>query len=182
MGICFFISKNLYHEKSKNILNFIIVCAIIKTQGQDRPKGRNQKEENMLVMMSKFYCTVNVYGHDDTLLTKVIADSNSSAEHMILALGISGKHHYGVEACCAYDVDKFKKDCFIDALIHSEPIKFDDLAVLIEDANARIAYEDMLEKDIVKQRALIADIKRRIESLQEELEDEEDKLEEMMNK
>ena len=129
-----------------------------------------------------FYCTVDVYGHDDTLLTKVIADSNSAAEHMILNLGISGKHHYGVEACCAYDVDACKTDCFIGALIHSEPIKFDDLAVLIEDANERIAYEDMMEKDIEKQRALIADIKRRIESLQEELEDEEDKLEEMMNK
>lgn len=132
-------------------------------------------------MSNIFYCTVDVYGHDGTLLTKVIAESNSSAEHMIIDLGISGKHHYGVEACCAYDVDECKTDCFIGALIHSEPIKFDDLAVLIEDANARIAYEDMLEKEIVKQRALIADIKRRIEALQEELEDEEDKLEEMMN-
>jgi Skp family chaperone for outer membrane proteins len=101
---------------------------------------------------------------------------------MIIDLGISGKHHYGVEACCAYDVDECKTDCFIGALIHSEPIKFDDLEVLIEDANARIAYEDMLEAEIVKQRALIADIRRRIESLNEELDDEEDKLEEMMNK
>lgn len=133
-------------------------------------------------MSNIYYCTVDVYGHDDTLLTKVIADSNSAAEHSILNLSISGKHHYGVEACCAYDVDEFKTDCFIGALIHSEPIKFDDLEVLIEDANERITYEDMMEKEIEKQRALIADIKRRIESLQEELEDEEDKLEEIMNK
>lgn len=133
-------------------------------------------------MSNIFYCTVDIYGHDETLLTKVIADSNSSAEHMILDLGISGKHHYGVEACCAYDVDECNTDCFIGAMIHSDTISFSDLAVLIEDANARIAYEDMMEAEIVKQRALIADIKRRIESLQEELEGEEDKLEEMMNK
>ena len=133
-------------------------------------------------MSNIFYCTVDVYGHDDTFITKVIAESNSSAEHMIIDLGISGKHHYGVEACCAYGNDNCNTDCFIGALIHSEPINFDDLVVLIEDANARIAYEDMLEAEIVKQRALIADIKRRIESLKEELEYEEDKLEEMMNK
>lgn len=133
-------------------------------------------------MSNIFYCTVDVYGHDDTLLTKIIAESESAAEHAILNLSISGKHHYGVEACCAYDVEDCKTDAFIGALIHSEPIKFDDLAVLIEDANARITYEDMMEKEIVNQRALIADIKRRIEALQEELEEEEDKLEEMMNK
>lgn len=46
MGMCFFIAKNLYH-KLKNILTFIIVCAIIKIQGQDRPKGHNKKGENM---------------------------------------------------------------------------------------------------------------------------------------
>jgi hypothetical protein len=28
-------------------LTFAIVCAIIKTQGEDRPKGHNQKEDNM---------------------------------------------------------------------------------------------------------------------------------------
>jgi hypothetical protein len=134
------------------------------------------------MMSNIFYCTLDVYGHDDTLLTKVVADSASAAEHSILNLSISGKHHYGVEACCAYAVESFRTECFLGALIHSEPIKFDDLAVLIKDANARIAYEDMLEAEIVKQRALIADIRRRIESLQEELEDEEDKLEEMMNK
>lgn len=95
-------------------------------------------------------------------LTKVDADSMYQAEHLILDLGVCGKHTYGVTACTAYDRKTMKYDCFINNAIDANPIDFESLKDIIAERNA-----DILEKDAAEKR--IKEIEKSIQQLQAEL-------------
>lgn len=95
-------------------------------------------------------------------LTKVKAESASSAEHMILDLSICGRHTYGVTACMAYNSDVMKYSNFIFSALDSEPVSFEVLKEIIEQRNAEIR-----EKDAAEER--IREIEQTMKNLQEEL-------------
>lgn len=95
-------------------------------------------------------------------LTKVHAESESSAEHAALDLGICGKHAYGVTGCMAFDEDAMKYDTFIYAALHSTPVGFDDLKKIVEKRNAEIREKDEAEERIYQ-------IEKQMKKLEEEL-------------
>lgn len=97
-------------------------------------------------------------------LSKVNADSELEAEHMILDRGIAGRHEYAVDACMAYDARLMKTDTFIGAALFAEPISIDDLMVLIDDRNAEITRKDAAEekKTILEKRIKELDEQRRL--------------------
>lgn len=97
-------------------------------------------------------------------LTKVNAESESSAEHMVLDLSVCGKHTYGVTACMAYGADAMKYDTFIYNAINANPVSFEMLKEIIEKRNAEI-----LEKDAAEER--IRAIEKQMKDLQKQLEE-----------
>lgn len=112
--------------------------------------------------MLDFYMVVaRVNGID--YLTKVNAESNYSAEHQVMDLGICGKHDYSVTACMAYDREAMKTDTFIGAALNAAPITFNALADLIERRNQEILVRDETEHRI-------SVIEKKIQELTSELE------------
>jgi hypothetical protein len=101
---------------------------------------------------------------DTEYLTKVNAESEISAEHMILDLSVCGRHTYGVTACMAYDAKAMKYDTFIYSAINATPVDFETLTLIISDRNAEI-----LEKDAAEHR--IQEIENSIKELTKELEE-----------
>lgn len=95
-------------------------------------------------------------------LTRVLAESASGAEHMVLDLSICGRHTYGVTACMAYSSDDMKYDNFIFNALDSEPVSFEVLKEIIEQRNAEIRKKDAAEERI-------REIEQTIKNLQEEL-------------
>ena len=90
-----------------------------------------------------------------TYLTKICAESESSAEHAVLDLSVCGMHTYGVTACMAFDTAAMKTDTFIHNAIDAQPISFEALKEKIEKRNAEILKRDEAE--------------RRIESIEKEM-------------
>lgn len=97
-------------------------------------------------------------------LTRVNAESESSAEHMILDLSVCGKHDYSVTACMAYDDKAMKTDTFVYNALNALPTGFNALVDLIEKRNAEI-----LEKDAAEEK--IRTIEKQMKELQKELEE-----------
>lgn len=111
--------------------------------------------------MKAYMVIAKVNGID--YLTKVNAESESGAEHVILDLGYCGRHAYGVEACQAFDVDMMKTECFRYAAIAAEPVSFLALKEIIDLRNDFIKQKDETEDKI-------RETKRQIEVLQKQLE------------
>lgn len=111
--------------------------------------------------MKAFMIIARVNGID--YLTKVNAESESGAEHVILDLSYCGRHTYGVEACQAFDVDMMKTECFRYAAIDAEPISFLALKEIIDLRNDFIKQRDETEDKI-------RETKKQIEVLQKQLE------------
>ena len=101
---------------------------------------------------------------DTEYLTRVNAESEISAEHMILDLSVCGRHTYGVTACMAYDAKAMKYDTFIYSALSATLVDFETLTQIISNRNAEI-----LEKDAAERR--IKEIEESIKQLQEELEE-----------
>ena len=110
--------------------------------------------------MKAYMIIATVNGID--YLTKLNAESESSAEHAVLNLSICGKHTYGVTACMAYDDKAMKYDHFIYSALQAKAVSFDELKELIEKRNAEIR-----EKDAAEER--IAQIEKQMKQLKEEL-------------
>lgn len=110
--------------------------------------------------MKKFFviCTVNSIKY----LTNVEAESNLSAEHKILDLGICGKHEYGVTDAQAFTKNETKLNFFSDAIQNCECISYDELVQIIETVNDTIRKKDRIEK-------LIIDKTNKLKELTEEL-------------
>ena len=100
--------------------------------------------------------------NDIDYLTKVSAESEYQAEHLILDKGVCGRHTYGVTNCMAYTNETMKYDTFIYNALSANPISLDDLIEIIEKRNAEILEADRLEDRV-------RDIKREMKRLQDEL-------------
>lgn len=110
--------------------------------------------------MESYMIITKVDGVD--YLTKVMASSNSGAEHMALNLSYCGKHEYGVQACQAYDMDDMKFSQFIYSSLDAETVSFAELSQIIMKKNEKIRAKDEAEEKVAR---LEAQIKR----LQDEL-------------
>ena len=110
--------------------------------------------------MTNFMIIAKVNGVE--YLTKVSTESEYSAEHRILDMGICGKHEYGVEACMAYTTKAMKTDTFIVNAINAEPIALEDLARIISWRNKEIEKKDEAE-------SRIHEIEKQMKALQSEL-------------
>ena len=95
-------------------------------------------------------------------LTKVGAESEYEAEHMVLDLAYCGKHTYGVDSCMAYDREAMKTDTFIYNAIAAKPIQFEALKEVIEHRNEEIRAKDEAENRIDA-------IEKQMKALQSEL-------------
>lgn len=112
--------------------------------------------------MKSYMIIATVNGID--YLTKINAESESSAEHAVLNLSICGKHTYGVTACMAYDDKAMKYDTFIYSALSAKAVSFDELKEIIDKRNKEIA-----EKDAAEER--IAQIEKQMKQLAAELEE-----------
>lgn len=95
-------------------------------------------------------CTVNGVDY----LTKVQANTNGGAEHVVLDKGICSRYGYGVSACTAFNAAEMRTETFIGAALVAQPIAFDDLCKIIDGVNTKIAAKDAAEhrlKEIEKQ-------------------------------
>ena len=109
--------------------------------------------------MEDFMIICTVDGFD--FLTKVNANTNAGAEHVVLDKGICTRYGYGVTACTAFDADAMKTDTFIGAALGAQPIAFDDLCEIIERVNAKLAAKDAAERRL-------KEIEKQIEALRAE--------------
>ena len=110
--------------------------------------------------MKAYMIIAKVNGID--YLTKLNAESESSAEHAVLNLSICGRHTYGVTACMAYDDKAMKYDHFIYSALQAKAVSFDELKQIIEKRNAEIR-----EKDAAEER--IAQIEKQMKALTDQL-------------
>lgn len=117
--------------------------------------------------MKSFYIIARVAGKD--YLSKVSAETELSAEHMILDAGICGKHEYGCDACMAYDANTMKTDAFIGAALHAEPVSLCELMEKIEKNNARIKAKDDAENAYILKQKMVEEIRRQMEIAEKEL-------------
>lgn len=96
-------------------------------------------------------------------LVNIEAHSLSSAEHMILDLGICGRHEYGVEGATAFDAKGMKTDTFIGMAMAAETISMEELCKIVDAQNARIKAKDEAENRV-------HEIEKQMKRLSEELE------------
>ena len=96
-------------------------------------------------------------------LVNIESHSLSSAEHMILDLGICGRHEYGVEGATAFDAKGMKTDTFIGMAMAAESTSMEELCRIVDAQNARIKAKDEAE-------AKIHEIEKQMKKLSEELE------------
>ncbi len=111
--------------------------------------------------MNNYMIIARIKGVD--YLTKVEAESEMSAEHKILGLGICGKHEYGVECCMAYDYDMMSTETFRSHALNSEPISLEALTAKIEVRNKEIKKRDNAEKEIERIQKQIKELEKQLE-------------------
>lgn len=110
--------------------------------------------------MERYMIIAKINGKD--FLCSVDATSAYAAEHMVLDLGICGKHKYGVEACMAYDAEAAKTDAFIGAMLYANTVSWAEIVDIIDERNAEIHASDEAE-------ARIAEIDKLIEEYEKEI-------------
>lgn len=118
--------------------------------------------------MEIYYVIANVGGQE--YATKVEARNCAHAEHQILDLGYTGRHEYGVEGCCAYDMDAMRTEAFASAMYHAEPVSLAELSDIINDRNAEIQLQEQKEDEKERILKTIQKYRERIEELENDLE------------
>lgn len=101
-------------------------------------------------------------------LTKVEAESESGAEHVVLKLAYTGKHTYGVTACQAFDCEMMKTECFRASAIASEPISFEALIEVIDKRNMEIEAKDRAEERIHEINKHMSLLQKELDSLKKD--------------
>lgn len=102
-------------------------------------------------------------------LTRLVANSLSEAEHIVLDTGICGRHEYGVEGCMAFNRDTMKSECFIDSALNVDRmVDLDTLLDIIDKNNDRIRRADQRETA----RDEVDKLKKRIHELEQLLSEE----------
>lgn len=118
-------------------------------------------------MANKYMVIARVNGVD--YLTRVEADSNLQAEHIILDEGICGRHEYGVSACTAYNGVDMGTDFFTTVALNADRIvDLDTLFDIIDKNNDRIRRADQRETA----RDEIDKLKKRIHELEQLLKED----------
>lgn len=118
-------------------------------------------------MTQKYMVIARVNGVD--YLTRVKANSNLQAEHIILDEGICGRHEYGVEACTAYNSVDMKTDFFIASALNADRmVDLNTLFDIIDKNNDRIRRADQRETA----RDEVDKLKKRIHELEQLLSEE----------
>lgn len=110
--------------------------------------------------MERYIVIAKINGKD--FLCSVDATSAYAAEHMILDLGICGKHKYGVEACMAYDKETVKTDTFVGAMLSANTVSWAEIVDIIDERNAEIHSSDEAEARIVEINKLIEEHEKEI--------------------
>lgn len=116
--------------------------------------------------MEKFFviCTVNSIKY----LTNIEAETNLSAEHKIIDLGICGKHEYGVTTAQAFTKNETKLNFFTDMIQNCQCISYDELAQIIETVNDTIRKKDHIEKLIIDKTNKLKEITEELTELRAE--------------
>jgi len=111
--------------------------------------------------MKNYMVIARIKGVD--YLTKVEAESEMSAEHKILDLGICGQKEYSVESCMAYNFDMMKTETFRGHALNAEPITLEALIVKIEVRNFEIRERDNARKKIERIQKQIKELEKQLE-------------------
>ncbi|MBR6532974.1 MAG: hypothetical protein IKT44_00900 [Clostridia bacterium] len=106
---------------------------------------------------------VIAYVNGVNYMTKVEATSEYNAEHIILDIGICGKHGYGVDGCMAYGREAMKTETFIASALNAKPISLEALTVKIEARNEEIRKRDNAEKEIERIQKQIKELEKQLE-------------------
>lgn len=110
--------------------------------------------------MERYMVIATINGKD--FMCSVDATSAYAAEHVILDLGICGKHKYGVEACMAFDKDSVKTDTFIGAMLSANTVSWAEIVDIIDERNAEIHASDEAEARIAEIDKLVEEHKKEI--------------------
>lgn len=112
-------------------------------------------------MNENFLVIAKVKGVD--YLVNVTADSLGEAEHVILDMGVCGRHCYSVQSSRAFDVKTMKSSTFIVEALSCSTVSFGEILEIIQNRNSEILAADKAEDDILA-------IKQKIKALKAELE------------
>ena len=96
-------------------------------------------------------------------MVNVMAESECTAEHALLDMGICGKHEYSVEHCMAFDFKSMKTDTFIGHAVLCTTVSFEEITHIINARNEEIATKDAAENRI-------REIEKQMKELEKELE------------
>ena len=100
---------------------------------------------------------------NDKYMVNIEANSLSSAEHMVMDLGICGRHEYGVAGATAFDAKGMKTDTFIGMAMTADTVSMKEFEKIVDAQNFKIKAKDEAEDKI---RA----IEKQMKQLAEELE------------
>lgn len=104
---------------------------------------------------------------DISFVTSISADSAINAEHIILDLGYTGKHTYGVTSALAFSEIEVKKGgYFTDCLLTSQMVSYEELTKIIETRNEVIRKSDYAEKRIAEIKKEIANLEHEMQTLE----------------
>lgn len=99
---------------------------------------------------------------NDKYMVNIEAHSLASAEHMVLDLGICGRHEYGVNGATAFDARGMKTDTFIAMAMTADTVSMKEFSEIVDARNAWIKAKDEAEDRI-------CEIEKQMEKLNEEL-------------
>lgn len=99
-------------------------------------------------------------GHD--YITHVSALSLVASEHVILDMGVCGKHFYSVDYAQAFDADSIKTDCFVGMALSASTVSLKEAYVIITNYNEVIRCQDARENRI-------AELTAKIDAMEKEL-------------
>ena len=98
--------------------------------------------------MEKFLVCFGCNGHD--YMTSVSALSLGGAEHIILDMGICGKHAYSVSYSDAFDAEAIKTDTFVSMALSATTVSLAEAREIIEAYNSIIRSQDAKENRIAE--------------------------------
>ncbi len=118
-------------------------------------------------MANEYMVIARVNGVD--YLTRIEADSDLQAEHLILDEGICGRHEYGVSACTAFNSLAMLSEYFKTVALNADRmVDLDTLLDIIDKNNDRIRRADQREKAQDE----VEELKKRIHELEQFLKKE----------
>lgn len=125
--------------------------------------------------MKTFYVFVLV--NSTCYITKVDSESAYNAEHKFLDRGFVGRHECSVSACQAFDVEGMKTDTFVGMAMNAMPMPYVSVVGRICKRNREIQNKDRLERlneEITEMEQKLEELKKQREELRRTEEEEEE--------